>query len=701
MKRLLPKLLCSVVALMLVSETLVAQDVYVPRRAGFFERLFGIEPRSRRVQKRVRQRGNTFFGGDAAFDDQDGDYFYKPRKRKRTLFGNDQSPSFGKPKSVRKGTKRPTQLAFAKPGQPVRSIRAPKKPVGLTSKSSAQAEDPEPIATLGMGNLPYLLNRGVALYAENALSFSADGAQEAAIRDVFFNKSNGIYTDEKERAAIFKQYSGFGYKPMWTVDGKPTERAQLVLNVLAAAEEEGLDTARYLPAGLANFEANLASRSFTTEELAQLEVGLTVASLRYARHISGGQFDPRKLSLYHDVKSNSVDPEVALKVLRFSPYPQQYLQSLAPSLQEYRLLKAELTKYKSAGQTQFDRGDLVSKGDRDSRIPKLREYLLSESYLKPGAALIEEADRDLMDAELVAALKDFQRSEKIKATGALDDATIKKLNVDRSEDRRNALITSMERARWMPKDLGDRHVFVNQASYEVNVVDQGQVIWNSKVIVGKPMTQTYVFHDKMETVVFNPTWGLPQSIIMNEYMPKLRRDPAHFDKIGYEVIDKDGKKVRSKSVDWKKYQKGVPYSIIQPAGGDNALGELKFLFPNAHAIYMHDTPTRKLFKQSERAFSHGCVRVQNPRDFASVLLGWERNKIDRILEEPDTINQSVPGKVDVHLTYFTAWPDRSGVVRYHKDIYERDRTLLEAMRRVKLEIQKEAGLRQQSKSALN
>jgi L,D-transpeptidase YcbB len=700
MKRLMPKLLCSLVALVLVSETVLAEHDYVPRRPGFFERLFGISPRPRRVERRVRQRGNTFFAGDGDFGD-DGDPFFKPRRKKRQGFSNQDAPLYGRPKIVRKKAKRPTQLAFAKPPTPVRVIKAPKKPVGLSSKSSAQAEDPEPIATLGMGNLPYLPNRLVAMYADNALSFHADGAQEVAIRELFLDKQNGISIEEKERLAVFNQYSGFGYKPIWTADGKATERAQRVLNVLASAEEDGLEMARYLPAGLETFDTNLAARSFTPQEQAKFDVALTVAALRYARHLSGGQFDPRKLSLYHDLKNSAVEPEVALKVLRFSPYPQQYLQSLAPSLQEYRLLKAELAKYKNAGRTQFNSGDTVVKGDRDPRLIQLREYLLSESYLKPGAALVNESDRDLMDAELVAALKDFQRNEKIKATGALDDATIKKLNIDRSEDRRNALITSMERARWMPKDLGDRHVFVNQASYELNVVENGVVVWNSKVIVGKPMNQTNVFHDKMETVVFNPTWGLPQSIIMNEYMPKLRRDPAYFDKIGYEVIDKDGNKIKSRSVDWKKYEKGVPFNIIQPAGGDNALGELKFLFPNAHAIYMHDTPTRKLFKKSERAFSHGCVRVENPRDFASVLLGWERNKIDQILEEPDTLNQSLPGKIDVHLTYFTAWPDRSGVVRYHKDIYERDQTLLEAMRRIKQMTQKEAALRQQSKSALN
>jgi L,D-transpeptidase YcbB len=699
MKRLLPKLLCSLVALMLVSQTVQAQQDNRPRRPGFFERIFGIQPRARRAEKRTRQRGNTFFAGDSDFDD--GDPFFKPRRKQRPLFSDDDASLFGRPRISRKKAKRGTQLALAKPTAPIRVVRAPKKPVGLNNKSVAQAEDPEPFATLGMGNLPFLPARTVALYADNALSFNADGAQETAIRELFFSKNNGISTEEKDRAAIFAQYSGFGYKPIWTVDGKATERAQAVLNVLAAAEAEGLEAASYLPAGLDGFDGRLAARSFTPQEQAKFDVGLTVAALRYARHVSGGQFDPRKLSLYHDLKGNAVEPAVALKVLRFSPYPQQYLQSLAPNLQEYRLLKAELGKYKNANRTEISSGDILKKDARDSRVVQLREYLLSESFLKPGAALVSEIDRDLMDAELVAALKEFQRTEKIKATGALDDATIKKLNIDRSEERRNALISSMERARWMPKDLGNRHVFVNQASYDVNVVDSGQVVWNSKVIVGKPMTQTYVFHDKMETVVFNPTWGLPQSIIMNEYMPKLRKDPAYFDKIGYEVIDKDGKKIKSKSVDWKKYVKGVPFNIVQPAGGDNALGELKFLFPNAHAIYMHDTPSRKLFKKSERAFSHGCVRVENPRDFASVLLGWERSKIDQILDDPDTLNQSVPGKVDVHLTYFTAWPDRSGVVRYHKDIYERDQTLLEAMRRVKLQTQKEAALTIKAGSALN
>ncbi len=679
MKRLLPKLLCSLVALTLVSEIALADHDFVPRRAGFFERLFGIKPRPRRVEKRQR-----------VFDDQaensDDGFFFKPSRRKKSRVAIERKsiPLFGRRvvEKPRRIAKRPTQLAFADP-RPVRNVV--KKPIAVDRKGGSQVEDPEPIATLGMGNLPYLPARPVALFAENALSFNATSVEEIALRDLFINRNNGLMAEEKERAAIFAHYSGFGYKPLWTKEGKTTERAQLVLNTLASADDEGLIASEYLPSALPAFSTNLASLTFTPQEQAKFDVSLTIAALRYARHVSGGQFDPRKLSLYFDVKSNAAEAATVLRVLTFSPYPQQYLQSLAPSLQEYRLLKTELARLKENANTRFADGDTVKKDGRDPRILQLRDYLLSENYLKPGAALVIESDRDLMNAELSAALKSFQRAENIKATGALDLATVKKLNVDRSEERREAVLASMERTRWLPKNLGERHVFVNQASYDVNVVDRGETIWTSKVIVGKPLTQTYVFHDKMETVVFNPTWSLPQSIIMNEHLAKLRRNPAHFDKLGYEVFDKNGEKVKSKSIDWTKYDKGVPYNVIQPAGGDNALGELKFLFPNAHAIYMHDTPTRKLFSQSTRAFSHGCVRVQNPREFASVLLGWDRNKVDQILEEPETLNQAVPGTVDVHLTYFTAWPDRSGVVRYHRDIYERDQTLLAAIKRVKLQ----------------
>jgi L,D-transpeptidase YcbB len=179
----------------------------------------------------------------------------------------------------------------------------------------------------------------------------------------------------------------------------------------------------------------------------------------------------------------------------------------------------------------------------------------------------------------------------------------------------------------------------------------------------------------MEMVVFNPSWGVPPSIIRNEMLPILRRDPSYLDRLGYRVIAKNGQIVRSSSVEWSAYSKGVPFSIQQPPSDDNALGEIKFLFPNNHSIYMHDTPARELFERPARAFSHGCVRIENPRIFAETLLGVSEAEVAKRIDSGRSQSAKVKGDVRVHITYFTAWPDARGKIVYYDDVYGRDQRM--------------------------
>jgi L,D-transpeptidase YcbB len=176
-------------------------------------------------------------------------------------------------------------------------------------------------------------------------------------------------------------------------------------------------------------------------------------------------------------------------------------------------------------------------------------------------------------------------------------------------------------------------------------------------------------------VVYNPTWGVPQSIILNEYLPKLRANPGYLDKIGFKVIKPDGKVTSSRNIDWNSIVANSGIGVMQPAGGSNALGEVKFLFPNSHAIYMHDTPNRELFKETKRNFSHGCVRVENPREFAQVLLDLDRETVDAEIDSGESKSVKVTKKTNVHLAYFTAWPDENGNIQYYSDAYGRDATL--------------------------
>jgi murein L,D-transpeptidase YcbB/YkuD len=366
-------------------------------------------------------------------------------------------------------------------------------------------------------------------------------------------------------------------------------------------------------------------------------------------------------------------------VLAWSPYPGTYLQSLEPQHPAYAAMKKALASLRATvgDVTNFvtiDTGARVKLGDSDDRLVDIRDRLASL-----GHGVAATGDPAVLDEDLAAALKAFQAEKGVKPTGNLDDATVAALNGQGGELNIHRLVDNMERLRWLPKDLGYRHVFVNQAAFEVRVMEGSNEIWKSKVIVGKPTTQTEVFDDQIEMVVFNPSWGVPPSIIANEYLPKLRVDPSYLDRIGFKVSTVNGDTVSSSDIDWNSYGSKVPFNVEQPPGSGNALGELKFLFPNAHNIYMHDTPQRELFSRSERAFSHGCVRVQNPREFATILLGWNRAKVDSNTDSRRSQTVRLPKPVPIHLAYFTAWPAADGSITYYRDIYGRDETLEKAM----------------------
>lgn len=538
-------------------------------------------------------------------------------------------------------------------------------------------DDPEPIPGLGMGNLPYVLPKLQAVRDGGLASLTAATLDATSIKLVLSDPVTPIKASTDIRDAVIGHYKATGFAPLWTANGRPTARAEELLAVFAAAAEEGLEPWRYLPASLSGFANPAEQIAGSSLAVAQFDVAMMVSALTYANHMSGGAFDPRKLSLYYDITPEAVDAAAALKVLAHTPYPKAYLAGLAPKHPAYAAMKAELAKLRTANTTEtpFPSGKRVKTGQKDPRIPELRGRLIRLGHLDGTVPLPEGSNPEVLDKTIAKALKSFQVAAGIPQTSALDAATVKAFNADNTATNRDKLIINMERLRWLPKDLGTKHVFVNQASYEVRVMERGQPIWVSKVIVGRPTTQTNVFSDEMENVVFNPTWGMPQSILINEYLGKLRRDPGYFDRIGYQVVNAKGKKVSSRSVNWGSVSANSGIGVVQPAGNSNALGYVKFLFPNSHSIYMHDTPNRELFAEQRRTFSHGCVRVENPREFAQVLLGISAEDVESRIAQGNTQNVKLTEKIPVHLTYFTAWPDNSGKIRYFSDVYERDKTL--------------------------
>lgn len=545
--------------------------------------------------------------------------------------------------------------------------------------------DPEEVAGHGLGNLTYALPKSAAVRDPSFAKLSTAETSASFIRLVLSDKDTPVRAVEAVRKPVLDHYLSTGFRPLWTEAGKVTPRGEELLKLLSQAGEEGLDPDRYLPAVLGSYADVNAQIAGDGIALAQLDVGLTVAALTFARHLSGGAFEPGLLSRYHDVTPEYADPAVALKVLSHSPFPANYLSGLAPRHPAYGALKAGLAELAKRQEIvpQFPSGKRVKIGQKDERIAALRERLKAEGFVPANESELKAEGLRTLDKPLATALRAYQKSKNIAQTGHLDGSTVRALNGGESrEDLREKLIVNMERLRWLPKNLGAKHVFVNQAAFTVDVKESGKNIWSSKVIVGTPTTQTSVFSDEMETVVFNPTWGMPQSILLKEYLPKLRNDPSYLDRRGFHVVNARGKRVSSRSVDWYGVGSGSNIGVVQPPGSANALGEIKFLFPNSHSIYMHDTPSRELFAESRRSFSHGCVRVENPREFAQVLLNWTPQQVDSKVEAGQTSSVSVPDKIKVHLAYFTAWPDSSGKIQYFSDIYERDQTLIKALRQV-------------------
>jgi len=543
--------------------------------------------------------------------------------------------------------------------------------------------DPEPIPGKGMGNIAFVPPKLVALSDPSFSTLTAFDAQSRAILAELSAQKPAVRVAKEVRQPILDLYRNAAFKPLWLTGDAPSERALAVLAFAAKVNEDGLEPLAYLPAGLTSFSNVTEQLSTDPQDLAKFDIAMTAVTLKLAREISGGQFEPNSLSRYNDITPERVDAGQALKVLAWTPFPDAYLKGLMPNHESYGLMKAELAKLRASKlKPAFEKiaeGTPVKVGKSDPRIALVRDRMADMGFLGSKESHVEADFENTLDTDLSAALKKFQKSVKLRQTGILDAATVKNLNRDTSQKDIQRLVYNMERLRWLPKNLGKRFVFVNQPAYSVQVMDRGNEVWRSKVIVGKPLNQTYAFHDEMETVVFNPSWGVPQSIIVNEYLGKLRRDPSYLDRQGFKVIAPNGKVVRSSSINWAAYGSRPPFGVQQPPGKGNALGELKFLFPNGHDIYMHDTPTKNLFAESARTFSHGCIRVENPREFAEVVLGWDREMIDRETDSRKSQSVVLKQKLPVHITYFTAWPDSSGKMNYFNDVYERDEAMDKAL----------------------
>lgn len=477
----------------------------------------------------------------------------------------------------------------------------------------------------------------------------------------------------------------------WVDQNGVTQQAIALMEALRTADEIGLPSENYrvlqpdiyltaseTAAGQHNINANW-------QELMRFEMELSAAALTYVIDSNRGLIDPNRISGYHDFKRKQVDIDDVLIRLSYTSNPKSVLESYSPKGNHFKSLKTEL-----AALLAEDEGERISIADGTFLKPggqsdELGNIIASirlkgSEQLKSDFAFELNTYRGdtLYTPELVRLVKAFQTENDLAADGIIGQKTIRALVEDSNVLKISKLQFAMERARWLPHKFSAKHVFINQAAYRVTYFEDSEPHLSMRVVVGKKSNQTNSFSDEIEKVEFNPSWGVPQSIIANEMLPNLRADPSYLDRQGYEVTY-NGKSTASSAINWNALTTTQTIGVRQPPGPKNALGELKILFPNEHAIYMHDTPAKKLFNRDTRAFSHGCVRLQHPREMAAAVLGTNMNEIADHIAPGKNKTVFLDTPIPVHVAYFTAWPNaETGKVEYFDDVYGRDQALAKA-----------------------
>jgi murein L,D-transpeptidase YcbB/YkuD len=484
-------------------------------------------------------------------------------------------------------------------------------------------------------------------------------------------------------AALSDYYSSHP-KFLWVENDAVNDKARAVMATLAQSGRYGLTPADYRVALPAAEDGDSAAH---TREMMRFELTLSAKVLTYVLDATRGRVDPNRMSDYYDLPRKKVDLAAAMGEIAKSNDVVHYLDSRNPDNSQFRVLVTALAKARAAAPKRtivIPAGTFIRPGERDPALPQvitaIRESSSTALKEKHAKTLATYDGGEVYGPKLVALVRDFQHEKGLNADGIVGRNTIQAMRQSTPADRIKKLTLAMERLRWLPRQFGKRYVLLNEPAFQVTFIKGDGQPLTMRAIVGKPNHQTYFFADTIKSVEYNPYWNVPRSIVINEMLPRLYSDPYYLDRLGYEVINTAGQQVSSGNVDWDAYARNrVSVDVRQLPGPRNALGLLKIEFPNKHAIYMHDTPQKYLFKNQRLAFSHGCVRLEHPRVMAAALLGKPVSYIDENIATGQNFNEQVGGNIPVYLTYFTAWPDNDGAVHYYADVYGRDGHLSDAL----------------------
>jgi len=494
----------------------------------------------------------------------------------------------------------------------------------------------------------------------------------AALRDALDVSAAGL--SEAQRIAVEGFFAARGYEPFWTEAGDGADRTAALIEALSAATDRALPVERYNPDGL----------RLATESGAAREIALMRAYLAFAGDLSGGVVDPTRVD--EDITRRPVRAPAPVLLAPLADRPvAEALASLEPSDPDYRRLVDEKRSLEQQARTAswgpaVPEGPTLHPGDIDPRVADLRARLARLGLLAPAAEMADPR----FDPALETAVRQFQSEHGLVDDGVAGKATLAAINAP-VETRLAQIAVNLERMRWMPRDLGERYLYVNIPDFTVRLIENSAETWQSRVVVGKThVTETAEFSDEMTYLVVNPSWHIPDSIAIRDYLPKLQRDPMVLKRQNIDLMTRGGTVINPKLVDFGQYTPAnFPFRIKQRPNEDNALGMVKFMFPNEHSIYLHDTPHKEYFSRSVRAYSNGCIRVQKPEELALLLLQGQVSDPEASFEgwvaqgKERAVNLARP--IPIHIVYRTVFTDEDGALRFRPDVYGRDARTFELL----------------------
>lgn len=488
-----------------------------------------------------------------------------------------------------------------------------------------------------------------------------------------------------EPGRLAKFYQQRQYRPAWLdAAGRPSPLAERLLALIDAAGDEGLRPQDYHSRELLFALRGLQIAYATTPpQLANFDLLLSDAFLGYAAQLLDGHVDPHRLDPHWRLQPRQHDLTALLETALQRRNLAAELQQLAPPYAGYVRLRQALLQYRRiavhGGWPTITAGPKLELGSSGERAQQLRTRLQASGDLDPATQPV--ADPALVDQTVAAAIRHFQTRHGLASDGVVGPRTLAELNEPVSS-RIRQIELNLERWRWLPADLGQRHIIVNVPGFQLRVVDHGQVVLRSKVIVGQPKRPTPLFSAEMRYIVFSPYWHVPYTIAVKDKLPLLRKNPYALRRDGIRVFV-DGHQIDPGKINWHAVTAHTfHYTLRQDPGPHNALGGIKFMFPNPYSVYIHDTPSRYLFAHARRAFSSGCIRTDSPVELAQYLLRaqpeWDRARIVAAAERGEARRVDLAHPIPVYVLYFTAWVDADGTVQFRDDIYNRDVALARA-----------------------